>query len=702
MKILVVDDKEENRYLLEVLLKGNGYEVVSANNGVQAIERLAEGCDMIISDILMPVMDGFKLCQEVKRDEALQNIPFIFYTATYTDEKDEEFALTLGANRFIRKPMEPDEFIEIIQGIIREMENGKIDRKKLVSGKEEENLQVYSERLVNKLEQKMLDLEREIAERARAEAEILRLQHLLQNIADSMPSALITLDSAGQVLTWNPAAEALAGQTVDQVQGQLLWQICPELARYRDLFERVLREGHITHRHKEQLTVDSRIVYRDVSVFPLKADDLQGAVLRIDDVTRRVQLEEMAIQSARMASVGGLAAGIAHDFNNILAVIILYSQMLSQAKNLSPRDREQAATIYQQAHHATNLIRQILDLSRQSVLERRPLDLLSLLKEQVKLLDRTLSENIEITLVHWPDEAGDLPMDAVLFLVDADSTRMQQVFMNLAVNARDAMPSGGILHIELKHIRVEDSQNAPMPEMKAGKWVQVTVADSGVGIPPDILPRIFDPFFTTKERGKGTGLGLAQVYGIVTQHKGYIDVISHLGQGTTFTIYLPALEHPVEPFVSKVAEPIIQGQGETILVVEDDAIARKALVESLKQLNYQTIEAANGHDALTILELDSSKIALIMSDVVMPGIGGIGLFHALKQQGSKIPIIMVTGHPMQEELENLKAQGLNNWLLKPPSLEQLAKVISQALAVCRSENDASIDTHKAGPLSPAF
>ncbi len=698
MKILVVDDREENRYLLEVLLKGNGYEVVSANNGVQALERLgAESCDMIVSDILMPVMDGFKLCREVKRDVALKHIPFIFYTATYTDEKDEEFALTLGADRFICKPMDPDEFIKIIKSVIREMEKGKIDREKHVSENEEEILQVYSERLVNKLEQKMLALEREITERARAEAEILRLQHLLQDIADSMPSALITLDSAGQVLTWNPAAETLTGQTVDQVQGQSLWQVCPELARYRDLFESVLHEGQVAHQYKERLALGPRIIYRDVSVFPLKAGDLEGAVLRIDDVTQRVQLEEMTIQSAKMASVGQLAGGIAHDFNNIMAVIALYAQMLAQTKGLSLRDQERAATINQQAHHATSLIRQILDFSRQSVLERQALDLLPLLKEQVKLLERTLPENIEIELdygpalggAEGPDEASALLLDSTLFIVNADPTRIQQVFMNLAVNARDAMSTGGRLRIGLEHIQVEDAKSAPMPEMQTGEWVRATVADGGSGIPPDVLPHIFEPFFTTKEPGKGTGLGLAQVYGIVTQHEGHIDVSTQVGKGTTFTLYLPALLTAREETpVRKTHNPDV-GQGRTLLVVEDNAAVREALRDALESLNYRVLEASDGHEALAVFEQyrgDPSTdpgqgIELVLTDLVMPVMGGQALFYALRQRDLAVKIVLMTGHPLEEKIERLRSEGLVGLLKKPLDLGQLAQVVARALRV---------------------
>jgi CheY-like chemotaxis protein len=304
------------------------------------------------------------------------------------------------------------------------------------------------------------------------------------------------------------------------------------------------------------------------------------------------------------------------------------------------------------------------------VFERRPLSLLPLIKEQVKLLERTLSENIEIKLDYEP---------ATLLIVNADPTRIQQVMMNLALNARDAMPEGGSLSIELQKMEIKPGEPFPLPAMRAGEWVQMTVSDTGMGIPPDVLPHIFDPFFTTKAPGQGTGLGLAQVHGIVGSHRGHIDVESKVGQGTTFTIYLPALPAaPTEP-TDQGPAALIKGQGETILIIEDDAAARKAMAESLEMLNYQALEAANGHEALEMLEQRKDEIALVLSDVVMPSMGGIALFHSLRQQGLKVPVIMLTGHPMEEELKSLRAQGMSGWLPKPPELEQLAEIVARAL-----------------------
>jgi two-component system cell cycle sensor histidine kinase/response regulator CckA len=341
--------------------------------------------------------------------------------------------------------------------------------------------------------------------------------------------------------------------------------------------------------------------------------------------------------------------------------------------------------VNQQAKHATNLTQQILDFSRRAALERQPLDLSPLLKEHVKLLERTLPENIEIALVYGPDE----------YVVNADPTRMQQVMMNLAVNARDAMPEGGNLRFGLERIRVQPSEPPPLPEMDPGEWVQVTVSDTGTGVPPDVLPHIFDPFFTTKARGEGIGLGLAQVHGIVKQHEGEIGVESpsttlrtgQAGQGTTFTIYLPALPvHPAEA-VTLELPALAQGQGETILVVEDNQATRQALVDSLELLNYRTLEAADGQEALAILAQPpppaggerEGGVALVLSDIVMPGMGGAALLRSMRQRGLAAPVVLTTGHPLEKELEHLRAQGMSDWLPKPPSLEQLAQVLARVL-----------------------
>jgi len=526
--------------------------------------------------------------------------------------------------------------------------------------------------MTNRLTRKQAEEERE-----RLLVQIQEQARQMQQIVDTVPEGVLLLDADGRVMLANPVAEkdlaVLAGAKVGDTLTHLGDRSLAEL---------------LTSPPTKGLWHETKVGTRTFEVIarPMEnGPEPEDWVLVINDVTQERETQRRIQQQERLAAVGQLAAGIAHDFNNIMATIVLYAQMMARDEELSTRVRERMETINQQTKYATLLIQQILDFSRRAMLERRPLDLGLLLKEQVKLLERTLPESIEIKLAYGPDE----------YTVNADPTRMQQAITNLAVNARDAMPEGGELRFGLERIRIEERKAAPLPEMRAGEWVQMTVSDTGTGIPPDALPHIFEPFFTTRAP-LGSGLGLAQVHGSVAQHEGYIDVETQLGQGTTFTIYLPALPaHQPEPPTRR-AMRLIQGEGQTILVVEDNAATRGALAESLKLLNYRVLEAANGQEALTIferhtwqvsedfpsLEEGEGRIALVLSDLVMPKMGGQALFQALRQQYPTVKVVLLTGHPLEKELENLQAQGLSGWLLKPPSLERLAEVVARALNLC--------------------
>jgi CheY-like chemotaxis protein len=327
------------------------------------------------------------------------------------------------------------------------------------------------------------------------------------------------------------------------------------------------------------------------------------------------------------------------------------------------------------------LIQQILDFSRRAVLERRPLDLGVLVKEHVGLLRRTLPESIDVGLVLHPVDRG-----IADYMVLADPTRMQQMVTNLALNARDAMPDGGELRFELEVLKVRPGESPLLPEMEAGDWVMLTVVDTGTGISTDVMPRIFEPFFTTKTP-LGSGLGLAQVHGIVGQHKGRITVDTEVGKGTVFTIYLPAYSpESSAAILPKGSSSLPLGQGELILVVEDDAAVRQALVESLKDLNYRAAAVADGREALMVLDeappedgSPATEIALMLSDVVMPGMGGLALLNAVRERGLNIPVLLMTGHPLERELEGLREQGVIDWLPKPVALDELAHLIARVL-----------------------
>ncbi len=513
----------------------------------------------------------------------------------------------------------------------------------------------------------IIEYVRDITERKRAEEERERLlaqvqeqAQRVQEIMDTVPEGVLLLDSDCRVVLTNPLGRrdlaALAGAQVGDTLTRLGNRPLVELLTSppKGLWHEVAADGR-------SLQVLARPVENDATP--------KGWVLVIRDVTQQYEAERRIQQQERLAAIGQLAAGIAHDFNNIMAVIVLHAQMTARSAALSDRDRGRLATINEQAHHATRLIQQILDFSRRAVLERQPLDLLLLLKEQVQLLKRTLPEHITTRLDYGHGE----------YTVNADPTRMQQMVMNLAVNARDAMPEGGILSLALERITVEPGASPLLPELEAGDWIRLSVADTGVGIPPEVLPHVFEPFYTTKPPDQGSGLGLAQVYGIVAQHEGRIDVETQVGAGTTFTIYLTALEAPpTMPLSPDVSIPP-QGKGEVILVVEDNPSLRATLRETLTEWGYQVQEAANGVQALALLEELGGAVNLVLSDVVMPEMGGVALAHALRERGWVMPVILLSGYPQERAMAKLRAYGVGVWLSKPPSIEELAEAVAQAL-----------------------
>ena len=292
--------------------------------------------------------------------------------------------------------------------------------------------------------------------------------------------------------------------------------------------------------------------------------------------------------------------------------------------------------------------------------------------EQVELLARTLPESVTVS---FADEHVD-------YTVSADPTRLQQVIVNLALNARDAMADGGHLWFALEEVTVTAAEPAPLADLQPGRWVRLSVKDTGHGIPAHVLPHIFEPFYTTKAP-LGTGLGLAQVHGIVKQHEGEIDVISEAGIGTTFALYLPAVE-PIELEPETINEEVLPlGGGETVLVVEDDAAVRMALVASLEQLEYRPVEARNGREALSILQRRSQEFDLVLSDLIMPEMGGRALQEALRAQSINLPIVFLSGHPMDTEPLTAGEDELAGWLQKPVNLENLARLLARILALRR-------------------
>jgi len=512
----------------------------------------------------------------------------------------------------------------------------------------------------------------DITERKRVEEERERLLiqnraqiRRIQQIIATVPEGVFSLDEEHHVVLINPVAERYLALLADAGMGDTLTHLGDRALP--ELLTSPPRQG-MWHEVKYEDDGDQRIF--EVLSRPMSTGAPEEKwVVVIRDVTQERERRMRIQQQERLAAVGQLAAGIAHDFNNLMAVIVLYTQMELRNPDLPAKLQDRLRTIVEQAERATELVQQILDFGRRTALKRQPMSLAPFLKEQVKLLRRTIPENIKISLDYEETD----------YVINADPTRIQQAIMNLALNARDAMPHGGHLQIDLAGFNVTDPASAPLPGMDAGPWIQITVSDTGVGIPPAALPHIFEPFFTTKGPGEGSGLGLAQVYGIVHLHNGDIDVTSEVGQGAAFTIYLPTVSIPPQFGRDVPLSALVAGQQETILIVEDDAAMRDALVGAVESLNYRVRTARDGRAALAILDDHAAEIDLILSDLVMPEIGGQALLRELKRRGLMMPVVILTGHPMDQALADLKAQGLTAWLRKPLDLDQLAQMLAQAL-----------------------
>ncbi len=547
VRILVVDDYQNNRYFLESLLNSNGYETLSAANGEDALKILnSEKIDLVISDILMPVMDGFQLCRNIKTNSSLADIPFIVYTATYTGLQDEALAFKIGANRFLVKPCEPETILHVVTDVLEEQ--NKKDRVQTEPfPDQEEILRLYNERLVRKLEQKMFEAQRELSARIEAE-EALRISHerLLeaQRIA-GMGAFTRNLETG--IIAWTDPMYELLGY--DSTESDINLQLVNENIHHPDDQERVTEwlQISIESTEKHSGPEEYRIMKKDGTSITVqtflsirrdkngKAQEIFGSVQNVTERNaaelERAKLRDQLALAQRLESVGRLANSVAHDFNNYLAIILGMSENLIMQMDQDNQMKKDLEEIVEASLKSAALTQQLLTFSRNQKLSLEEINLSSVMHNILGMLKRLVGKNVEIEI-----KASDsLPN------ISADPVRLEQIIINLAVNGSDAMSGRGKLLIETSECRLGKDISLTHPDVTAGRFVMLKMSDTGHGIPANILPNIFDPFFTTKEEDKGTGLGLSTVYGIVKQSGGFTTVDSVVDEGTVFTIYLPAI-----------------------------------------------------------------------------------------------------------------------------------------------------------------
>ena len=503
---------------------------------------------------------------------------------------------------------------------------------------------------------------------------LLEREELFRLISENAADMIALVDSGGQRLYNSPSYEKLLGYSNQELRSSAsLEQVHPDdRPILKEAAEEAFRGGvgrriEYRMRHKDGRW---RIMESTASPVCNDAGDVEKLVIVNRDITDRKRLEEQFRQAQKMEAVGRLSGGIAHDFNNLLGVIIGYVEILQEGLPADTPLRRCADEILQAGKRAAGLTRQLLAFSRQQVLEPKVLDLNSVVQDMETMLRRVIGEDVDLTS----------NLDSELGTVKADQGQLEQVIMNLAVNARDAMPEGGKLIIETANTEMDETfvRRYPYPVLP-GLYVRLTVSDTGIGMDAATRARIFEPFFTTKDKGQGTGLGLAMVYGVVKQSGGYIDAYSELGIGTTFKIYLPRVDEAVAPVQPQAPLATSLRGTETVLLVEDEEALRN-LTRSLLQLcGYTVLDAQHGAAALDLSLQYPGMIDLLLTDVVMPGISGRTLADQLIQLRPKIKVAFMSGYTGQ----SVGAHGILDpgsiFLPKPFTRDALARKIREAL-----------------------
>ena len=643
-KILIVDDQPESVEMLVLLLKNNLPEVqlLKAFSGFDALDLARrELPDLILLDVKMPGMDGYEVVRHLKANQELARIPVLMVSGAMVSARHRIRGLNEGAEGYICKPFEPLEFLAQVRTLLRLKMQG------------------------DKLRQHGSNLEADLVTSAGALRESEKNFRLLFH---EQPDALFVEDEKGVVLDANAAAAALHGVEREALIGCRVTDLCPPEQR-----EAVLRDyprllsGEIKDFEGFSLTADRRSVPVQIRASRIHYMGQPALLLQVRDITETKRLEAELRQAQKMEAVGRLAGGIAHDFNNLLTSILGFSHLLLDHLGPGQAGHNELQEVIRAGERAAELTRQLLAFGRKQVIQKSPLDLNTIVNEMHRMLRRTLGEDIEL-MCHLGTD---------LHTVEADMVQMSQIIMNLAVNARDAMPAGGKLTLQTSNVFLDDLYCRALVDVKSGAYVRMIVRDNGSGMTEQTRAHLFEPFFTTKAPGKGTGLGLSTVYGIVKQNGGHIEVDSAVGAGTEFRIYFPAM--PSEKLSTSMRVPFLPRGTGTVLLVESENGVRELTLRVLVSLGYTVLAARDGVEAWDRYGHFPGVIALVLADIASPQTGGLELIRKLREVRDDFRVLLTSGF-FDDHLSQLKNDsGRTDFLLKPYSREQLAMKVRDML-----------------------
>jgi len=520
-------------------------------------------------------------------------------------------------------------------------------------------------------------------QRDRVESELKAAEFFLSSVMESMPTSLITIESDGTVTQWNKSTVQLTGIEAIDAKGKNLWELLPDFTKYQSTINKVLHTEKTVQFYKESIKIKQKTFYLNVTIFPLLVSKVPKFVIMVDNVTEIEIKEQQLRQSQKMETVGTLAGGLAHDFNNVLGGIIgtisLFKYKSSKNRKVSPNEIEKYfTTIEESANRASDMVQHLLSLTRKQDLSLAPTDLNTVIKSTVKICKNTFDKSIEINARYSKKRA----------ISNVDSTQIEQSVLNLCINAAHAMTImrkegeryGGNLNISLEKVDADKyfCKLHHEAEEEENYW-RISVQDTGIGMSAATLTNIFDPFFTTKIEGKGTGLGLAMVYNIVQRHKGFTDVYSQEGIGTTFHIYLPLLKDDVIETIMSPQEKVHKGEG-LILVIDDEEIMRRTAKSILEECGYDIIMAENGEEGVEMYKKYKDKIKAVVLDMVMPKMSGKQTYIELTKINREIKVVLASGFRKDTRVESILKLGVKGFIQKPYTMAILANTIYKIIA----------------------